>query len=197
MLTHTRGHKNRKDFLEKITRLWFCKWQNTQTRGLVQNCKYVLKVLFGASGNTSCKVILDFEIRRGEMALIHRIPFYLSSREEARLVTAPSCMDVSRTGSLVFTDIWLLIEAAGWVLGCTGYTLRSNSVKYCKSSKHIMMQNCRSRQDIFRAFFSGPRNSHFPLTEDKPKSKRPSIKHQQERLLGETFTGKRLHLMTS
>lgn len=64
--TYTRGHKNRKDFLKKITCLWFCKWQNTQTRGLVQNCKYVLKVLFGASGNTRCKVILDFEIRRGE-----------------------------------------------------------------------------------------------------------------------------------
>lgn len=39
------------------------------------------------------------------MALMHRIPFYLSRREEARLVPAPAYMDVSRTGSLVFTDI--------------------------------------------------------------------------------------------
>lgn len=73
--------------------------------------------------------------------------------------------------------------------------IQSNAAKAPQAHHDAKLQK---QTKIFSGFSAGaPEIPTFNWLKTNPKSKRPSIEQQQERVLGETFTGKKLHLMTS
>lgn len=137
---------------------------------------------------------LDFETRRGRWLWYQGYHFiYGAERRHAWLQHQHVWMSAELGHwCLLIYDCWYKQQGEFWAAQAT----HSNSVQCCKSSTRTSWcKTAEADQDLFRVFLQEP--PEIPTFNWLKTNKRPSIEQQQERVLGETFTGKKLHLMTS